>query len=247
MKSKAKTVKKASDVGEAHRLDGVPLIQDKTELITPETAEKMLKKNKSNRPINWNRVEQIRKEMEDGKWKFHAQGIILDDNGNLLTGQKRLWAIIYSGIPQYMRISKGSPPDTAHLIDRGAPQTSRDLASRQTERKHSPIEASLVRGMLALKGRLRPSVDIIAEGLTEHDEILEIAVKQTKGIKKSKAMLMIMSAICDLNKPVLFGRIEELADMLEGDLRPTEADLCWNRGAAFTLAMEKAVGVLSKA
>ena len=246
MKSKSKVVKKAADKGESHRLEGVPLIQDSTELITPEMAEKMLQKNKSNRPINWNRVEQIRKEMDQGKWKFHAQGIIFDNQGNLLTGQKRLWAIIYCGIPQYMRISKGSPPDTATLIDRGAPQTSRDLASRQTERKHSPVEASLVRGMLALKGKLRPPVDMIAEGLAKHDAILEVAVKQTKGIKKSKAMLMIMSAICDLNKPVLFGRIEELADILENDLRPTEADLCWNRGAAFTLAMEKAIVICDK-
>ena len=163
---KGKALRKAVKSKDQYRLEGVPLIQDETVLITPKKAEEILEKNPTNRPVNWNKVRQFEKEMKLGKWKFHAQGIIIDSNGNLLTGQKRLWAVIRCGIPQYFRISKGSPPETAPYIDRGAPQSSRDLASRETERKHSPTEASIVRAILALDGNARPTPDQIAEKLT---------------------------------------------------------------------------------
>ena len=247
MSLKGNPLKRALKTKDTYRLDGIPLIQDETKLITPTIAENMLKKNKNNRPINWNKVEQFKESMEKGKWKFHAQGIILDNKGNLLTGQKRLWAIIYSGRPQYMRISKGSPPETANLIDRGAPQTSRDLASRETDRKHSPTEGSLVRGMLAFKGTLRPSLDKITEGLVKNDAVLKNAMKNTRGIKKTKPILMMMAAICIFNKMSLFGRLEELAQKLEDNLAPIEAKNCWNRGAAFTLAMERAYRIVKNA
>lgn len=243
MKLKGKAFNRADD---KHRFEGIPLIHDETELITPEKAERMLKKNKNNRPINWNAVEQFRKSMVDGEWKFHSQGIILDEKGNILTGQKRLWAIIYAGIPQYMRISRGCPSDTANLIDRGKPQTSRDLASRQTERKHSPTEQSIVRAMLAFEGRLKPTVDEIGRGLVDHNVILSIAMKKSRGIKKTKSILMIMAAICIYGENKLFKCLEFMAKKLEHELNPILVDECWNRGAAFTLAMEKAMNICKK-
>lgn len=240
MNLKGKALKRALKTNDVYRLSDVPLIQDETVFITPVIAEKMLEKNKQNRPINWNKVELFRKDMENGNWKFHAQGIILDDNGNLLTGQKRLWAIIYSGTSQYMRVSKGSPSNTADLIDRGAPQTNRDLASRRTDRKHSPTEASLVRGIFAIGGDTKPSVDEIAAGLVEYDKMLLDAIEKTRGIKKTKEILMIVSAIIATKKTELYGRVESLGKTLVEGLLPTEVDRCWNRGAAFTLAMQKA-------
>lgn len=190
--------------------------------------------------------------MVKGEWKFHAQGIILDKQGNILTGQKRLWAIIYSGVPQYMRISKGSPQETADFIDRGTSQTSRDLASRKTERKHSPMEQSISRGMLALHGNIKPTVDDIANCLSKKSEILESAIKNTRRIKKTKACYMVMAAICELcdeeDKDVVwaFGMMSDFAEKLETELYPVKAEACWNKGAAFTLAMEKAISVCKR-
>ena len=186
MKQMGKAFKRAIMTTDAHRINNnIPLIQDTTELITPELADKFLKDNKGNRPVNWNKVEQFKVQMLAGKWKFHAQGIIFDYSGNLLTGQKRLWAIILSGTSQYMRISRGSPPDTADLIDRGVAQTTRDLASRNTGRKHSPIEVRIVRGVLALKGNIKPSTEDIAGCIEHYDGILKVIMKQMRGVKKS--------------------------------------------------------------
>ena len=242
---KGKALRRAVKTADAHRItENIPLIHDKTELITPEIAEKMLRNNKSNRPINWNKVEEYRKAMEEGTWKFHAQGIILDDKGNILTGQKRLWAIIYSGAPQYMRVSRGSPPETANLIDRGTAQSSRDLASRQTERKHSPVEVSIVRAALALQGITKPSTDIIGDRLVKNEAVLKTIMEKTKGIKKTKDLLMVLGVVLHQSRTDMLEELEPLGKSLVEAMKPTSVAACWNRGAAFSLAMEKAQSVV---
>jgi len=247
---KGKALKRAMATKDAVRLIGdVSLIHDTTELITPETAQSLLKKNTNNRPINWNKVKEFSDAMKSGKWKFHAQGIILDNKGNILTGQKRLWAIIHSGIPQYMRVSRGSHPDTAPYIDRGAPQSARDLASRHTRRKHSPTESNIVRAILALRAITRPSADQIAEMLVEKETILNLVIESTARMKKTKAGCMILAVVCDRyqedpDRIKLCGELERLADELELRLHPVPIKNCWNKGAAFGLAMDRAVDVV---
>ena len=55
---------------------------------------------------------------------------------------------------------------------------------------------------------------------------------------------MVLGAICSLDDQdgvsELFGYIEILSGKLEHSLMPVDVVRCWNRGAAFTLAMEKA-------
>lgn len=246
---KKKGLERALETKDAHRIGtDIPLIQDETVLVTPEMANEMLKKNKNNRPVSWRKVTEYANLMIAGKWVFHAQGIILDDKGNILTGQKRLWAVVKSGTSQYFRISRGSPADTAYLIDRGTPQSSRDLATRKTDRKHSPTEGSVCRAMYAIKGKIRPSVDEIAGSLVEHADILEEAMKQTRGVKKTKSVMMVMASICflSLRKPKfrqLFCLTKELSETLEKEFAPLEAKDFWNRGAGFSLSMDKAVTI----
>ncbi len=243
---KGKALKRAMVCNDNIRLDGnVPLIVDKTELITPQTAHEMLQHNKRNRPINWKKVEEYAELMSSGKWKLHPQGIILDKTGNILTGQKRLWAVIYSDMSVYMRVSRGCLPDAARMIDRGTPQTARDLATRETERKHSQIEASLAKGISILNGDKVASPDKIADIIINRAKSLELIVKETKGTKKTKSVLMILSAVCfKTNDPEtiknMAARTVLLAGKLEENLLPSQADKCWGRGVAFVLAMEQA-------
>jgi len=241
---KGKALKRALKTNDAHRiLENLPGIVDTTELITPAIAEKLLMKNENNRPVNWNKVEVYKKLMELGEWKFHAQGIILDGKGNIITGQKRLWAIVLCGISQYMRVSRGSLPETAPFIDRGTAQSSRDLATRQTKRKHSPTEASIMRAYLALQGNVKPSADEIADAIVEHEPALNNIMETTAGTRKNKAMLMILGATCALDgvdRELWLGNLDLLAGKLETEVCAAK---CWNRGAAFSLAMKKAVQV----
>lgn len=245
-----KAMRRALETSDAIRVSAnIPLIIDKTELITPAVAQEMLKRNERNRPINWKAVEKYAEIMRAGKWELHAQGIVLDEHGNILTGQKRLWAVVKSGVNVYFRVSRGNPASSATLLDRGTPQTARDLAARNTERKHSPTESSIARAIALLRGKNRPSVDDLADLMTEHADIVERLLTETHGTKKTRAVLMMLAVIAenpDLHGDVshLVQRLKELTDRLETALAPASADACWGKGTAFTLAITHAKRIL---
>jgi len=247
---KGKALKRALATGDAIRIQGdVPLITDRTELITPEIAQEMLKNNKRNRPINWKKVEDYARIMAAGEWKLHSQGIILAFDGLILTGQKRLWAVVYSGVSVLMRVSRGCPADTARLIDRGTPQTGRDLAARETERKHTATEASISRGVAVLRGNKSITPDIIADIMIEKQHCLSEILKETKGTKKTRAVIMVLSAMVYLSDgkesaALRPKSVETFANILEKKLLPSTPDKCWGRGVAFVLALEQAKNIV---
>ena len=251
MSLKGKALRRAVKVNGLDRLnEKIPLIYDETLLITPEIAEEMLKKNCKNRPINWAKVEEYAKIMESGGWKLHSQGIILDADNNILTGQKRLWAVVYSNQACYFRVSRGCPKETAHLIDRGAPQTARDLSSRKTDRKHSPTEASICRAVCVLRGMTSPGVGDIAALLVEKNDLLKQINIETKGTKKTKGMLMILGAIIEIfsDKNVVCEMVRDL-ERLDSILQSKIAapvNKCWGKGVAFSMAMKAAAEVCIK-
>lgn len=240
-----KAMRRAVTTAGAVRINAdLPLIVDTTELITPEVAQELLNRNRFNRPINWNQVELYAKTMSDGEFKLTAQGIVIDKNGNLLTGQTRLWAVILSNCSVYMRVSRGNDPATGRLLDRGRPQSARDLATRSSEQKHAPTEASIARAICALTGEMKPSNDRLAEVIAANSPLAKTILKSISGLKKSKSVLMIVAALCVKSKKEavdhLFVRISEFSDALDIALMPHTASSCWGRGAAFGLALEHA-------
>jgi hypothetical protein len=244
---KGKALRRALTTSHVDRItDDIPLIVDQTEIITPERAYELLAKNDNNRPVNWKKVEEYAAIMKAGGWKLHAQGIILDSDGNVLTGQKRLWAVIHANVAVRMRVSRGSPKDTASLIDRGASQSARDLASRDTGRKHSPIESSIVRAILAARGRHRPSADEIAQVMSERSKELAAVLAASARIKKTRVVLMLLGAIVigdflDEYRVELVARVSVLSIALADALAPQSVEQCWGKGAAFGLAMLHAI------
>ena len=249
---KGRALRRALETTDIGRIGGdVPLIVDTTELITPEVAYEMLLHNTANRPIQWPKVEEYAAIMKAGHWKLHAQGIILDTHGNVLTGQKRLWAVIYAGVSVYMRVSRGNPPDTARVIDRGTPQTARDLATRGTGTKHTAVEASLARALLVLKGRVRPSTDELADMIEANTPRATVLLRMTAGTRKTRPILMVMAALCAptveaSRAEALAAQITDLAAELEVALQPRAAAECWGRGVAFSLAMEHARRIVAR-
>lgn len=246
-----KALRRASETSDAVRINAdVPLIVDKTELITADYAQEILNHNKNNRPVNWKQVEEYAAMMKSGEFKLTAQGIVIDKNGNLLTGQTRLWAVILSGCSVYMRVSRGNSPETGRLLDRGRQQSARDLASRDTEKKHAPTEASIARGVCALNGNMKPTKDELATVIAFNSERAKILLKDTAGMKKTRSLLMILSVISvvahdSIEARQLVIRAGEFSELLDIKLLPHSAANCWGRGAAFGLALEHARQVVA--
>lgn len=66
--------------------------------VTPELAEEILAiRNPYNRPIRDGAAEKISREMLSGEYRSdNGEALIFDQNGDLLDGQHRLWAVILS-------------------------------------------------------------------------------------------------------------------------------------------------------
>lgn len=103
--------------------------------ITPAWAERKLAELQHlvedgtfrNRPINKSMVDSYASDMARGRWGLSHQGIAFDEDGRLIDGQHRLWAVIRASIPVIMTVTTGVPSTTnggfsmptMDIVDRG--------------------------------------------------------------------------------------------------------------------------------
>lgn len=93
-------------------------------MVSPETAKRWLSHNKRNRNIGRTDVQRYRLDMEAGLWRFAADPIRFDVNGNLIDGQHRLTALSeLSDICLPMLVVRGLPPETQKVMDQGRKRT----------------------------------------------------------------------------------------------------------------------------
>jgi len=80
------------------------------ETITPQFAIDILENhNPLNRNVSENVVQAYANDMKNERWLLTHQGIAFDVNGNLVDGQHRLWAVVFSGKEVLMNVTRGLP------------------------------------------------------------------------------------------------------------------------------------------
>lgn len=91
------------------------------EIITPETARKMLVKNLPyNRKVSKTTVELYARDMIEGRWSEDSPfPIIISSKGYLMDGQHRLLAVIQAGIPITFYVARNVSEETFEYIDNG--------------------------------------------------------------------------------------------------------------------------------
>lgn len=97
------------------------------EKITPEIAMEYLSHNVHNRHIINKRVDEFVRRIQNGEFMLTHQGIAFRDDGVLRDGQHRLLAVVKSGIPVSMQVTRGLPDDAILAVDRGESRTVRDV------------------------------------------------------------------------------------------------------------------------
>lgn len=97
------------------------------ELITPEIAKEMLAQNQTNRNINKKNLDSLISDMAQGNFHQTGESIKIAQNGRLLDGQHRLYAIIATKKPQEMLVVRGLHNDAFKFIDTGRTRKASDV------------------------------------------------------------------------------------------------------------------------
>ena len=112
--------------------------------VTPDMAFEMLEKNTMNRNIDEKRVRQYAKDMKAGLWQMNGTTIVFAEDGTLLDGQHRLWAIIEANITVQLLIVYNADKDSIVTMDIGKTRSSNNIL--QIERSmHSATAARLTK------------------------------------------------------------------------------------------------------
>lgn len=85
--------------------------------VTPEMAMNLLECNTLNRPLSDSHVKRIANQIIDGKWRFNGDTIKISDDGQVLDGQHRLWAVVEAKRPIGTIIVRGVQRDAFTTID----------------------------------------------------------------------------------------------------------------------------------
>jgi hypothetical protein len=110
------------------------------EIVTPERATELLEHNRLNRPIRDQHVKRIVGQILDGKWRFNGDTIKISDDGSVLDGQHRLWAIIESKTPVETMLLWGIAREAFATIDTvRAPRSGGDTLSLLGVARHRNV------------------------------------------------------------------------------------------------------------
>lgn len=125
--------------------------------ITPDTAKRLLERNRNNRPVQKRAVETYARDMREGRWRRTNQGLGFDTLGNLVDGQNRLLACVEADAPFTTTVATGLEPDAKDVVDTGVKRTFAHVL-----RMHGYANVMQISGGVALRMRYDRTV---AEGL----------------------------------------------------------------------------------
>ena len=99
-------------------------------------------------------IQRYAADMTAGKWLITHQGIAFDEEGNLLDGQNRLWAIVRANVPVKMQVSTGVEGDgkirPMDVIDNGMTRSLGNQLRISHGYSNANEAAALVRGVVTL-------------------------------------------------------------------------------------------------
>ncbi|GHT34997.1 hypothetical protein FACS189427_03380 [Planctomycetales bacterium] len=95
--------------------------------VTPDIAKAWLDSNNFNRPRNAETVAGYVRLISEGHWRLTHQGIAFTEDGILLDGQHRLFAIAESGVTVPLRVCINEPANNFTVVDCGKNRSNLDV------------------------------------------------------------------------------------------------------------------------
>jgi hypothetical protein len=143
-------------------------------LVTPEMAEQMLEKNKNNRKVRYDKINQYAKDMLSDRFREDTGELIkLSTEGDLLDGQHRLLAIVKANKPYYFHIAYGLKKDIFSVIDSGTSRSASDVFKINNS-KNSALAPAVIQKYNYLKAGIKTKGFNKSEYKMTNDELLDV-------------------------------------------------------------------------
>lgn len=111
--------------------------------VTPSLAERYLRGNTSNRPLNRLHVATMSHILKAGDMVMNGEAIILGIDGTLLNGQHRLTACVESGIGFDAMVVEGIDLNAFRTLDGGKKRTTGDVLAIDGELQSNKLAAAI--------------------------------------------------------------------------------------------------------
>lgn len=145
------------------------------EVITPEIAAEMLKKNTGNRVISSPHLDFLIHQMKNGKWKNSGDPIRIARNGRILDGQHRLSAVIKSEVTIEALVIRDMEEEVFDVIDTGKMRCAGDVLTIAGILNGRSV-AAISKGFLLYR-RGYYTLDNVKDAKLSHADVLEFAAK----------------------------------------------------------------------
>ena len=109
------------------------------ETITPEMAKEYLLKNTHNRDKKKKSIQRYTKDMVEGRWIPGVCAIIFAEDGTLIDGQNRLYAVVNANVPITFIVVKGVPMEAQAVVDTPSVRTTADVFRLSDVANHSTV------------------------------------------------------------------------------------------------------------
>lgn len=121
------------------------MIKSSVEKIGPDEATKLIEGSKDirNRTVSDGHVKWLADQMKDGKWSLNGEAIIIDDEGQIVDGQHRLWAVIESGVTIESLVTRGVDRKGFATIDTGTARTAGNVLAICGKKDANALGAAL--------------------------------------------------------------------------------------------------------
>jgi len=179
-----------------------PDVTSEIEWVTEQAAELLLAANARNRPLSERVVKALSHAMRQGEWRFTDESIKVDDQGQLIDGQHRLSAVVRTGMPQWMRVTRGLESRAFDVLDRGKRRTTADVMATRGYAEWTALAstASWLNRLISHEGR-PPNIQmssVEALGIVEAFPSAHMMIKAVKKYRVSRLLRTtgLPTAIC---------------------------------------------------
>lgn len=172
------------------------------ETITPELATALIQRNTHNRLVSQVTVNKYADDLRAGRWGMNGEAIKIAEDGTLLDGQHRLWAVIETGISLDMLVVRGLPIKAQDTMDLGRKRSVSDALTIDRV-KYASTVAAIAGLLLKLRGSnqtssmhsLQPSSTAVRQFVDAHIDELVASASAASGARSGSPVPRIATGV----------------------------------------------------